>query len=396
MANRMKVLHLTTLLRGGAGRVIVELAREQQRLGHEVTVVASRRGLPGYGNREEYLDTLSSLGMPAQLVSCTFNRSHSKTTAAVSAIDRLLPSGWEPDVIHSHAAVPSLIALLLAGLRRTTFGVIQTMHGWEETKTAEQSAIDVGVLNLIDRVAVPSAYSAGLLADHGVQPSQITIVPFGVPAAPVASLSEADAVTWIDMARARRAGRLVIACVGTTRRRRDQTLLVESLGRLDRLNPFCVFLNDGDDHLLRQPVEHHECAERVRIHSCSRSARTLAAGADLLVLPSRSEGQPLSILEAFCDGLLVATSDSPEFVELLEDGVTGYEFRSDDAQSLADTLTRVACLSNSTRRAIRAAARDRYNTQFTLSRMVERYGHVYTSLRGRKPQPRRRIARHAA
>src|SRR4030095_7185579 len=76
-SGRMKILHLTTFLQGGAGRIIVELAREQQRLGHEVTVVASRRGVPGYGNDEEYIETLSSFGIPAMLVSSTFERSHS-------------------------------------------------------------------------------------------------------------------------------------------------------------------------------------------------------------------------------------------------------------------------------------------------------------------------------
>jgi glycosyltransferase involved in cell wall biosynthesis len=248
---------------------------------------------------------------------------------------------------------------------------------------------------------VRSAHSATLLRELGVQPAQITIVPYGV-SAPVPGLSgatgvsEADDATWIAMARARHAGRLVIVCVGTLGPRKNQTLLVEALARLDRVNPLCVFVGDGDDRWLRQVVEHHGCETRVRIHGYSRSARALAAGADLLVLPSRSEGQPISILEAFCDGLLVATSEIPELVELVEDGVTGFRFRSEDAQSLADTLTRVANLSNSDRRATRVAARDHYTAQFTLARMVERYGQLYANLRGRKPQSRRRISRSAA
>jgi glycosyltransferase involved in cell wall biosynthesis len=407
----MKILHLTTFLQNGAGRIIVELAREQQRLGHEVTVVASRRGVSDHGNDEEYLDTLSSLDMPAHLVGSTFERSQRQTVEAVGAIDKLLsagstggqshsvsgdrPHGHEPDVIHTHAAVPSLIALLLAGVRRTPIGVIQTMHGWGETETAEQTAADVGVLNLVDRVAVPSCHSATLLEDLGVRPAQIMVVPYGV-SAPVPGLSEADDATWIAMARARRAGRLVVVCVGTLGPRTNQTLLVEALRRVDRLNPLVVFIGDGDDRPLREAVECHGCAENVRIHGYSRSARTLASGADVLVLPSRSQGQPISILEAFSDGLLVATSDIPELVELVDDGVTGFRFRSDDAQALSEMLARVACLSNSDRRAIRAAARGRYTSDFTLSRMVERYRELYTTLRGRKKLQRSTVTRSAA
>jgi glycosyltransferase involved in cell wall biosynthesis len=391
----MRILHLTTFLQGGAGRIIVELAREQQRQGHDVMVVASRGGAPGYGNYQDYLETLAGLGMPVALVNSTFERTHLTTVAAATAIDRLIPAGREPDVIHSHAAVPSLIGLLVAGVRRMSVGVLQTMHGWGQAKTADQAATDVGVLNLVDRVVVPSTHSAALLTGLGVRPSHITIVPYGVPAA-AQRLSEADEATWIAMARARHAGRLVIACVGTLGPRKNQTLLVEAVARLDRLNPLCVVVGEGDDRPLRQVVEHRRCGDRVRIHGYSASARALAAGADLLVLPSRREGQPISILEAFADGLIVATSDIPELVELVNPGVTGFHFRSDDAQSLADLIVRVAHLSNSDRRAIRVAARDRYTGHFTLTRMVERYGQVYATLRAKQPLPRRRATRPAA
>jgi glycosyltransferase involved in cell wall biosynthesis len=274
---------------------------------------------------------------------------------------------------------------------------MQTMHGWGQTKTTEQSATDVGILNLVDHVAVPSAHSAALLTERGVQPAQIAVVPYGVPGpGPASGLSEADEAIWIAMTRARHAGRLVIACVGTLGPRKNQTLLVEALVRLTRVNPLCVFMGDGDDRPLRQVVDHHRCGDRVRVHGYSRSARALAGGADLLVLPSRSEGQPIAILEAFSDGLLVAASDIPEFVELMDDGVTGFHFRSDDAQSLADLIARIAHLSNSARRAIRVAARDRYMARFTLGRMVERYGQLYATLRGRQPSYRRQMTWSAA
>jgi glycosyltransferase involved in cell wall biosynthesis len=389
----MRILHVTTFLQGGAGRIIVELASEQQQLGHDVTVVASRRGAPGYGNRAEYLDRLSSLGIPAKLVNSTFERSRPRMVAAVSAIDRLLAAD-DPDVIHAHAAVPSRIALRLAGLRQRPIGVLQTMHGWGSPETVERIAPDVALLNLVDGVAVPSSHSATLLVHLGVQPGQITIVPYGV-SAPAPGLSEADDATWIAMTRARRAGRPVMVSMGTLDPRHYLSL-IEALAQLDQLNPLCVFVGDGDDRQLRQTIERYGCETRVRVHGPSRSARALAVAADLLVLPAPAEGQPLSILEAFCDGLLVATSDIPELAELVDDGVTGFRFRRDDALSLANTLTRAAFLSNSDRRTIRVAAREQYSATFTLTRMVERYGQLYANLRGQRPEPKRRIARSAA
>jgi glycosyltransferase involved in cell wall biosynthesis len=391
----MKILHLTTFLQGGAGRIITELAREQQQLGHDVLVVTSRHGAPGYGNYEEYLDTLSSLGIRTELVTSTFERTHRATIAAVSAVSRLLAPGHEPDVIHAHAAVPSLIGMLLTGARRSPTRVVQTMHGWGQTKTAEQEASDVAVLNLVDRVAVPSRHSAALIETLGVRSSQIAVVPYGVR--PVATeLEDRDRTAWVAMARARRAGRPVMACVGTIGPRKNQTRLVEALGRIDHLRPLCVFIGDGDDQPLREAAARYGCLDAIYLHGYSRSARALAAGADLLVLPSKSEGQPISLLEAFCDGVIVAVSDIPELRELVDDDATGFVFHSDDAGSLSATLERVAGLSNSRRRAIRAAARERFASQFTLSGMVERYMELYGPVIRNRSLPRRRMTRPAA
>lgn len=52
----MRILHLTTFLQGGAGRVVTDLALEQQRAGHDVRVITSATGLNGYCNYDGYID----------------------------------------------------------------------------------------------------------------------------------------------------------------------------------------------------------------------------------------------------------------------------------------------------------------------------------------------------
>ena len=46
----MRILHVTTYLRGGAGRVISSLAIAQLRLGHDVRVAVDTGGEPGYAS----------------------------------------------------------------------------------------------------------------------------------------------------------------------------------------------------------------------------------------------------------------------------------------------------------------------------------------------------------
>jgi glycosyltransferase involved in cell wall biosynthesis len=375
----VKILHLATFLQGGAGRAIVDLVREQQDAGHEVTVVVSGSGVPGYGNYQAYLDELVAHHVPLRLVDSMFERTHARNLAVVNALNQMFPEGGEPQVIHAHAAIPSLVALLFAGSRHGATSIVQTMHGWGLVKTSDQVTTDVSLLNLVDRVVVPSAHSAGMLTAFGVVPARIALAPYGVHAR-TEGIDADDAETQQAMMAARGAGVLVVACVGTFSPRKNQTLLVDAIGRLGDLPVLGVFIGDGDQADLRAAVAAHGCGDRVRIHGYSRNARSLAAAADVLVLPSRSEGQPIAVIEAFCDGTLVAVSDIPELVELVDNGLLGLTFRSDDAADLASTLRTFSRLPISTRRLIRQRARARHRAHYTVAAMAARYEQLYQEL----------------
>jgi glycosyltransferase involved in cell wall biosynthesis len=168
--------------------------------------------------------------------------------------------------------------------------------------------------------------------------------------------------------------------VGTFGPRKNQALLVDAIARAGDVPVFVVFIGDGDQDQLRATIAAHGCESRVCLHGYSRSARQLAASADLLVLPSRSEGQPIAVLEAFCDGTLVAVSDIPELVELVDGGLLGLTFRSDDAADLANVLRRVVRMPESARRLMRQRARARYESRFAVPAMSAGYLEIYQSL----------------
>jgi glycosyltransferase involved in cell wall biosynthesis len=373
----MKILHLATFLQGGAGRVIADLAVAQRAAGHDVTVVASRTGVPGYGNYDAYLNRLEFEGVSLRLVDSLFARDHAANLQVVRALDEMFPAGSEPAIVHTHAAMPSLIAMIYAGGRRTSPAIVQTMHGWGVEKTAQQADMDVAVINRVDRVVVPSRHSREILTSLGVAAARVNVVPYGVAQDRV-ELGEIDEGAFVEMAHARHRGALIVACVGTIGARKNQALLVDAIGRLrGRLSIHGVIFGDGETAALQQRIDAARLADVIRVHGYSSAARRLAASADLLVLPSQSEGQPLSILEAFCDGTLVAVSDIPELAELVDDGRTGLRFAAGDTRALADALIRFAALSNAERRGIRARARGVYEANFTVAQMTQSYELVY-------------------
>jgi glycosyltransferase involved in cell wall biosynthesis len=379
----MRILHLATYLQGGAGRVIVDLVSAQRESGHEVSVVISNTGVdaPGCANNDEYLAELARAGVPVQRVDSMFSRDQGQNMAVVRALCTRFQPGREPEVVHTHAAIPSLVGLLFAGARRLPLAVVQTMHGWGAAKTPSQVATDIAVMNLVDRVVVPSRYAAEVIASLGVARSQITVVAHGVSDR-VPEFDMRDRGLLRDIERARAAGLLVVACVGTIGARKSQRLLVEAVATMAGPRAaFGVFIGDGDAVELQQAIDAAGVSGRMRVHGYSRAARRLAAAADALVLPSRSEGQPLAVLEAFRDGTLVAVSGIPELVELVEDGATGLQFRVDDVRSLAGVLDRLATMPDSTRRAITDRARLLQASRYTTAMMATQYADLYREAR---------------
>lgn len=383
----MTILHLTTFLQGGAGRVLVDLATDQRARGHDVAVVTSRTDVPGYGNYPDYLKQLRRAHVAVETVDSTFARDPPSNLAVVRALERRYGPGAEPDVIHSHAATPSLVALIFSGARRARTALVQTMHGWGVSKTAAQIDADRTVLSLVDVVAVPSRHALAQMESLGVPSAQLRVVPYGI--GPSRVVPDAGDLKLIEtMGRARSDGALVVVCVGTIGPRKNQVLLVRSLAHLrvlaDAPRIFAAFVGDGDADGLRRDAADAGVSAAVHIHGYSRAARAIAAAADALVLPSRNEGQPLAVLEAFADGTLAIVSDIPELVEVVEDGVTGVTFAAESATSLAEALAKVASLPEGERRALRACAAERHVARFSTSAMADRYADLYGAIARRR------------
>ena len=370
----MNILHLTTFLQGGAGLAIAELAAAQRRAGHAVAVVTSHTGAPGYGNYPAYLNTLARADVVVHLVDSSFTRDVAANLNVARVVERELGGAGAFDVMHTHAATPSLIALLLASRTTRRVPIVQTMHGWGLAKSRSHQRSDIAVMNFIDRVVVPAATSERLLQSMGVDRARISVIPYGVGAP--SAVKRADDGLLAELHAWRLRGGTVLCCIGTLSRRKNQGLLVEALPLLEGA-VLCVFVGDGADDELRALAERLGVEGLVRFAGYRLSARCYLREADLFVLPSLSEGQPLSILEAFCDGVPVLASDIPALAELVEHGVTGFLFDPADAHEIAAVIERARRLTPKQRHDLCARARNLYESRFTLDTMVDGYMNEY-------------------
>lgn len=374
----MRILHLTTLLQGGAGRAIADLACAQQRAGHWVDVVTSATAPEGYGNYPAYLTQLRDAGVDLHLVDSMFSRELAANLQVVQHIlDRDLLSGTT--VVHAHAATPALVALMAKGASGRRVPVVETMHGWGLRKTAAQQHADVAIMNIVERLVVPASSSADVLRRAGVSRPDIAVVAYGVEDDPASA--PADDVRGL-VESLRRQHRTVFCCVGTIGERKNQVAIVEAIARMDHPSRVaCLFVGDGDAAPLVARAQTLGVGHAVHALGYRADAPAIAAAADWYILPSRSEGQPLSILEAYRDGVPVMASRIPELSELVEDGSTGLLFDQEAPADLAARMDDAVRMTAGARDAQRARARRRFETSFTLQAMVHGYVAEYARAR---------------
>ncbi len=116
----------------------------------------------------------------------------------------------------------------------------------------------------------------------------------------------------------------------------------------------------------------------------------LLQAADLFVLPSHSEGTPLSILEAMAAGCAVVATDVGGIPEIVEHGKTGYLVPPRRPAELARTISRLA-LDPEHRIKLGEAGRLRVETHFTQERMFAKTTSLYQDLLDRQTRwPSRR------
>ncbi|OZM79405.1 glycosyltransferase family 4 protein [Pseudonocardia sp. MH-G8] len=119
-----------------------------------------------------------------------------------------------------------------------------------------------------------------------------------------------------------------------------------------------------------------ERSARVQDWLSPAEAAALLEAADVLVLPSRHEGQPMAVLEAMARGVCVVASGVGGIPELVEDTRSGLLVPPDDPDLLADALNRVLG-DRELRERLGAEARRRVLAQFDVDVVWRRLDALY-------------------
>jgi glycosyltransferase involved in cell wall biosynthesis len=236
-----------------------------------------------------------------------------------------------PDVLHassSKAGVLGRLAAFLVGVPIRIF----TVHGWAFAATSGRAS---SLYRLADRVMRPFTTATICVSENELAA--------GIAARTCDPERTVVIHNAVDVAGAPRArherGRPTLISVGRLKAPKDTATLLRALAVLPADGFQALIVGDGPDRpALEKLLRQLGLDGRVRLEGQRHDVRELLAGADVFVLSSRSEGLPVSVLEAMAAELPVVASDVGGVSELVVDGKTGVLVRPGDHDELARAL----------------------------------------------------------
>ncbi|MCC2668554.1 MAG: glycosyl transferase group 1 [Armatimonadetes bacterium] len=212
---------------------------------------------------------------------------------------------------------------------------------------------------------------ASLVADYGVVPEKVTVIPPGI---------DTDRWRFPDRTE-RRGGGLNILFVGGDFQRKGGDTLLEAFQLLPRSLGAHLHLVTGTQGVA-------EGVPGVTVHhgitANSEALLRLFAEADLFVFPTRADCLPLAVMEALAAGLPVITTRVGALAEAVVHGETGLVISPDDAPAMAEAIRTLA--EDPVRRAqfgaaAREAALERFDARTNYGRLLEILKHTAGSSR---------------
>lgn len=262
-----------------------------------------------------------------------------------------------PDIIHAHSPVLNALPALKVGRRLGIPVVYEIRAFWEDAAvdhgTTQEGSLRYRATRALETRAIRRAghvftICEGLRSDivgRGVPSAKVTVIPNAVD---VTGFQLAHAPEPALQARWGLQGRTVVGFIGSFYAYEGLDLLVSALPLLLKQRPdVCLLLVGGgpQEAALKAQVQMLGLAERVvftgRVpHAEVNRYYDLI---DVLAYPRHSMRltelvTPLKPLEAMAQGHLFVASDVGGHKELVRHGETGWLFKADDVNALADAI----------------------------------------------------------
>ena len=346
--------------------------------GQELRILAELEGLARRGYRTGLIcepnapigDRARALGRPVYAVRFRWSADPVAIRRVVGTLRR-----ERVDVLATHSSLDAWVGGIAA--RVCGVPVVRTRHLDIPLK---RNPLSRAVYRLLaDSIVVTGASGAArLIAESGVSPERVHVVPTGI------DLARFDPAT-VDGSRIRRElGILpelpIVGMIGVLRALKGSDVFLRGCRAiLDRI-PAARFLVVGDGPMRREVRDLRETlglSEAAHLLGQREDIPELLAAMTIFVLPSLAgEGSPQAVTQAMVMGIPVVASSLPGVSELAREGETALLFPPGNAAALAEAVCRLLA-DEAARRRLAERARAEVCEAYTLERMLDRMERIY-------------------
>jgi glycosyltransferase involved in cell wall biosynthesis len=323
----VRVLHVAQPRDGGVAGYLVAACRDQVARGWDVSVACSAEGQLAAGLRA---DGVAHVAWEAVRSPGPSALKEAKALGRIVAATR-------PDVLHLHASKAGLAGRLLPRQRTP---VLFQPHAWSwlavtgavhaatvawERHAARRTSLFVCVAE----AEAEQGRERGVKGEYAVVRNGVDLTRFRPADDEARMAARASLGVGRDVP--------LVVCVGRITRQKGQDVLLDAWRRVRQECPTAELALVGGGDLYDAMRATGE--KRVTFTGPVDDVRGWLAAADLVALPSRWEGLPLTALEAFATGRPVVASAVPGLIETVTPG-TGELVPAEDPGALAWAITR--------------------------------------------------------
>lgn len=253
--------------------------------------------------------------------------------------DVLLVFGWN---FHSHLQVMRYFKGKLPVIFRGDSTLLDESRGFSFRKMIRRIALTWVYRHVDYALYVGKANKAYYLA-HGLRENQLIFAPHAIDNDRFSELSE-EQEAFIRQQKNEfgiRAGDITFLFCGKFQPKKNSMLLLEGFRQINLANAHLIFVGNGElEAQLKAEAEFVKNVHFLRFQNQSMMPAIYRLG-DILCLPSSGPGETwgLAVNEAMACSRAVLVSDKCGCAaDLVQNGVNGYVFRSDDIEDLKDKM----------------------------------------------------------
>jgi glycosyltransferase involved in cell wall biosynthesis len=332
---------LETSLLSGPAKNLIEFARRAanhppSRLGADISVATFHRA--GSPTSNDFVRACQDAGLGVHVI-----RERFAYDPAVIWAMRDLIATHDPEIVQTHAVKSHFLMRLTGAYRQRRWIAFHHGYTWTDRRAQLYNELDRWSLLSASKVVTVCRQFASALEHIGVRPERIAIHHNSVKAfLPAAD----DSVLELRRTLHIPPGGPVLLSVGRLSKEKGQTDLIQAVALLRKQNSDCnlrlIIVGDGPDaNKLKDTARSAGVEDWVVFAGHQTDVTPYYTMADLMVLPSHTEGSPNALLEAMAAGLPIVATAVGGVPEIVTSEKEALLVEKDDPEALAAAIERV-------------------------------------------------------